>query len=353
MVEGRLNMMTPARFAELAEDVRREHGIDHELPSIAQMIDAIMEDNFPAEDDTNAWGEAMRANMFALPPDRQDAISWGGINYVTDMVLDEQTEHDPDLMLQGFGDLDILYQAAAKERFTAPMHPLAPLIHAWFTRPVVVEGDPADYGGGMLDSRFAVVRSTDRRARWPSLPFSFAAHFLGRKNVRGQMVLPGFERNGGRAVQLPLEILALAQNGEGDRRRGAALKIRLWLAGAFFAPPGLWKGGQCDVSARSVLNTVYPGKDGFPRGGRWQTLLSEARQALNEIALPYIDPETGHTGSFTPMFFHRMPDDADDSITGVPRLRASWREGPSHRPRPIPIRHVFTTGLLRPASADG
>ena len=45
-------MMTPARFAELAEDVRREHGIDHELPSIAQMIDAIMEDS----DDRHEWG---------------------------------------------------------------------------------------------------------------------------------------------------------------------------------------------------------------------------------------------------------------------------------------------------------
>ena len=52
-------MMTPARFEELAEEVRRDNGIDHELPSIAQMIDAIMEDS----DDRHEWGGELLRSM--------------------------------------------------------------------------------------------------------------------------------------------------------------------------------------------------------------------------------------------------------------------------------------------------
>ena len=144
-------------------------------------------------------------------------MPWLGIDHLVNTIGDVQTEAAPDLLKQGLWELDNLYQAAASKRFSAPPHPLAPLIHAWFTRPVVVEGDPTAYGGGFLDSRFAVVRSNDKRASWPSLPFSLAAHFPRRKNAGAQMVLPGLERNGGRAVQLPLEVLALAQDGEGDR----------------------------------------------------------------------------------------------------------------------------------------
>ena len=71
-------MMTPARFKELAEEVRREHGIDHELPSIAHMIGALMTDGFLAEEHRDEWMKSTFTNMDALPEDQLErhAVAW-------------------------------------------------------------------------------------------------------------------------------------------------------------------------------------------------------------------------------------------------------------------------------------
>ena len=114
-------MMTPARFAELAGDVRREHGIEHDLPSLAQMINDIMVDS----GNRHEWGgEVLRSMLECLKhlPRQGESLPWDGIAHVLDTVLalEAPGECDPGLALQGFGELDCLYHEAAKSRFTTP-----------------------------------------------------------------------------------------------------------------------------------------------------------------------------------------------------------------------------------------
>ena len=268
----------------------------------------------PKQDELAAWigsggcpaailGDVAKrlAALLRIEPDKARVTGWalGGLT----MWRDGLEFHCP--------AADI--QVAARKARAA--NPLAPLVRAWLNRPRLIEGDPTAYGGGFLDTRLAVVNSENRRAGWPSLPFSLAGHFPKGQDTTAQMVLPGLEAGGARPVQLPPELLALAQDGEGDRRGGAALKMRLWLAGAYYTPPDLWRdGGQYDVSARQMLGLLYPGKDGYPRAGRWQPRLLEASEALDALWMPYVDPKSGKTGAFRPMLFHRIPPDPDESI---------------------------------------
>ena len=268
----------------------------------------------PKQDELAAWigsggcppailgGVAKRlAALLRIEPDKARVTGWalGGLT----MWRDGLEFHCP------AADIRV---AARKARAA---NPLAPLVRAWLNRPRLIEGDPTAYGGGFLDTRLAVVNSENRRAGWPSLPFSLAGHFPKGQDTTALMVLPGLEAGGARPVQLPPELLALAQDGEGDRRGGAALKMRLWLAGAYYTPPDLWRdGGQYDVSARQMLGLLYPGKDGYPRAGRWQPRLLEASEALDALWMPYVDPKSGKTGAFRPMLFHRIPPDPDESI---------------------------------------
>ena len=268
----------------------------------------------PKQDELAAWigsggcpaailgGVAKRlAALLRIEPDKARVTGWalGGLT----MWRDGLEFHCP------AADIRV---AARKARAA---NPLAPLVRAWLNRPRLIEGDPTAYGGGFLDTRLAVVNSENRRAGWPSLPFSLAGHFPKGQDTTALLVLPGLEAGGARPVQLPPELLALAQDGEGDRRGGAALKMRLWLAGAYYTPPDLWRdGGQYDVSARQMLGLLYPGKDGYPRAGRWQPRLLEASEALDALWMPYVDPKSGKTGAFRPMLFHRIPPDPDESI---------------------------------------
>ena len=268
----------------------------------------------PKQDELAAWigsggcpaailGDVAKrlAALLRIEPDKARVTGWalGGLT----MWRDGLEFHCP------AADIRV---AARKARAA---NPLAPLVRAWLNRPRLIEGDPTAYGGGFLDTRLAVVNSENRRAGWPSLPFSLAGHFPKGQDTTALLVLPGLEAGGARPVQLPPELLALAQDGEGDRRGGAALKMRLWLAGAYYTPPDLWRdGGQYDVNARQLLGLLYPGKDGFPRAGRWQPRLLEASEALDALWMPYVDPKSGKTGAFRPMLFHRIPPDPDESI---------------------------------------
>ena len=177
-------------------------------------------------------------------------------------------------------------------------HPLAPLIEAWFRRKP--NAPPRTYSAGFFPSRLA---GHERKRQAFGLP----ARLEHREGE--QVVLPGFGSKR-RMPALPEEFLRLGQLTRGGGR-GAKLPLRATLAGVEFAPP-LSRNNFYTMPVREFLNRIYP--NGYPRGGRWRSELARVAEAQAAARVPYIDSDTGESGSTIPVLIWRIPNTIDGRL---------------------------------------
>ena len=176
-------------------------------------------------------------------------------------------------------------------------HPIVPFIQAWFKRKP--DRLPREYGAGFMPTRLA-AHDRNRRA------FGLAARIEQQGNER--VVLPGFG-SARRMPALPEELLRLGQVTKGGR--GVKLPLRATLAGIEFAPP-YSRNGFYSMPVREFLNRIWPG--GYPRGGRWYSALVRAAEAQAAGRVPYIDPDTGDSGSTIPVLLWRIPNTVEGEL---------------------------------------
>ena len=195
-----------------------------------------------------------------------------------------------------FEEIHVTWVADYRDR--GVKHPIAPLIKAWFERKP--DAIPREYSAGFIPSRVA-VHKRKRQA------FGLPARIEHREAE--QIVLPGFGSNR-RMPALPEELLRLGNLTRGGGR-GAKLPLRATLAGIEFAPPNS-RNAYYTMPVRDFLNRIYP--NGYPRGGRWHSELARVAEAQAAARVPYIDPDTGQSGSTIPVLLWRIPNTLDGHL---------------------------------------
>ena len=178
-------------------------------------------------------------------------------------------------------------------------HPIAPFIQAWFKRKP--DKAPQEYGAGFIPTRLAAHNRTHRR-------FGLPARIEERQSE--QVVMPGFGSDR-RMPALPVELLRLGEVSSKGGGRGANLALRATLAGIEFAPP-YSRNSYYKMPVRDFLNRIYDNH--IPSTRRWNAALRQVRQAQAAAEVPYIDPDTGRSGTVTPVYLGYIPGDLDGNV---------------------------------------
>ena len=198
-----------------------------------------------------------------------------------------------------FGGVHLLWRDADPQ----PRHPLAPLVRAWWKRPVEVE-DRNDRPDAIYPAPLVHVNRNDRRAGL----FSPAIWAATRQGTKDQFDLfPGFgpgEAQGPIVPALPLALYDLG--GSGAMTRGgpgaAPLALRIFVETVLSANgPGNSRARQRDAPLPlppqqfgDWLATLYPVSAEWRRGKQLPALL-DALYSLTapSTRIPWEDPETG------------------------------------------------------------
>ena len=173
-----------------------------------------------------------------------------------------------------------------------PRHPLAPLVRAWWKRPVEVE-DRNNRADPLFPAPLVHVQRNDRRA---GNLFSPAVWTATRES--GQFDLfPGFgpgEANGPLVPALPLALYDLGKGTAKTRGRGAPLALRIFVEAVLSVP----------LHARTLnrpvalppqrfgdlLKALYP-NPGFYRPSRHFAAIYEAAKSLESARVPWEHPD--------------------------------------------------------------
>ena len=173
-----------------------------------------------------------------------------------------------------------------------PRHPLAPLVRAWWKRPVEVE-DRNDRADPLFPAPLVHVQRNDRRA---GNLFSPAVWTATRES--GQFDLfPGFgpgEANGPLVPALPLALYDLGKGTAKTRGRGAPLALRIFVE-AVLAVPLHARTLNRPVALppqrfRDLLKALYP-NPGFYRPSRHFAAIYEAAKSLESARVPWEHPD--------------------------------------------------------------
>ena len=173
-----------------------------------------------------------------------------------------------------------------------PRHPLAPLVRAWWKRPVEVE-DRNDRADPLFPAPLVHVQRNDRRAGNLFSPAVWTA-----TQESGQFDLfPGFgpgEANGPLVPALPLALYDLGKGTAKTRGRGAPLALRIFVEAVLSVP----------LHARTLnrpvalppqrfgdlLKALYP-NPGFYRPSRNFAAIYEAAKSLESARIPWEHPD--------------------------------------------------------------
>lgn len=270
----------------------------------------------------NKWGAQVRVG--------DSEISWETIlQFFKEAKPNLFTAPDPEIDTEGIQKafhqiltaltLGLAHNAWLKRRASGKVlkHPVVPIVASWFEEQVRRKppGRPRDYGAGFLPSRMA-AHERDQKFGLPSR--------IDEKDVGGTKVLPEFgsER---RMPSLPEEFLRLGQVTRGGGH-GAHLAIRATLAGIEYAPPDRESGLFYAIPVREFLGRIYPTE--FPRGRRWYEALARVAEIQAAARVPYIEPNTGVSGTTIPILLYRIPHSLDGDLSIAVDLPPSSDYGP-------------------------
>ena len=301
-------------FAQLVEAVWSQVGNDleaYELPTKKTVFDAIIAghlDSAFAEHASrlDAMASVLECHRSAFAPSDLSYLLivlalYRGSELAKQMAqLSDETEPAPNFGRQYLAhQLDENHELwETLRRYNDKLlHPIAPFIQAWFERKP--KTTPRQYGAGFISSRLA---ANERNTRAFGLPARM------ERTEAEHIVLPGFGSDR-RMPALPEELLALGKVRSGGR--GAQLPIRATLAGIEFAPPHS-RNAFYTMPVRDFLNRLYP--KGYPRGKRWQADLARVAEAQAGARVPYLDPDTGQSGSTIPIMIMRIPGNIDGDL---------------------------------------
>ena len=173
-----------------------------------------------------------------------------------------------------------------------PRHPLAPLVRAWWKRPVEVE-DRNDRADPLFPAPLVHVQRNDRRAGNLFSPAVWTA-----TQESGQFDLfPGFghgEANGPLVPALPLALYDLGEGTAQTRGRGAPLALRIFVE-AVLSVPLHDRTLNRPVALPpqrfgDLLKALYP-NPGFYRRSRHFAAIYEAAKSLESARVPWEHPD--------------------------------------------------------------
>ncbi len=191
------------------------------------------------------------------------------------------------------------------ERFK---HPLAPFVTAWLERPRLVGIDDA---ADRLPVGVAQVNEGKKRGsvRSFSLPSRIEAQADGQ-----QVTLASRDFTLCKHPRLPEEFLAIGRVDGNKGGQAVSVAMRVTIAGLALRPLGM-QSGSFKVEARHFLNRVFAGRQGIPRGKRWESHMWLASQMLDRAWIPYRSPVTGKARALRLVLIQDLPSDLDDTIT--------------------------------------
>ena len=221
---------------------------------------------------------------------RQSLMCVGVFNYQPsdDAARFEYREHCEHPVLLKVEGVHELWRNADPQ----PRHPLAPLVRAWWKRPVEVE-DRNDRADPLFPAPLVHVQRNDRRAGNLFSPAVWTA-----TQESGQFDLfPGFgpgEANGPLVPALPLALYDLGKGTAKTRGRGAPLALRIFVEAVLSVP----------LHARTLnrpvalppqrfgdlLKALYP-NPGFYRPSRHFAAIYEAAKSLESARVPWEHPD--------------------------------------------------------------
>ena len=186
--------------------------------------------------------------------------------------------------------------------------PLSPVVRAYLEKPRLIKPDMRETGR-ILPAKLAVVPPGDSRGGGL---FSWAAHAQG--SGRGQLIMPGFERDDTVAPVLPLLLYDLSGSDGvvGRKSPGAPLALRLFVESILAVHLGDRTGDglvAMDVPLRVMLSWLYSSSR-VPRPAEYWPRLMRAAELLDsrEAKVPWFDRKTGKGG------FRRIV-----AVGGIPR----------------------------------
>ena len=278
--------MTPDEsLAALTQTVWKKRGghtdrcPPEKVPTYSQLDDLIS---------TTAWGEEAREDFFRR---------WIIVEKACDKTFDG---------IGSIAQLAHLTWAEVQKTDGEVKHPLAPLIHAWHSRPAEVQ--PVRNADGTLRGDTIMprlsMRGNGNRTDKLYLP---PAHF--DVDAEGtQIALPGMAdgRASSRMPVLPINLYDLGvEAGEARGGRGAAPIPARMLVKLAAAPSSLVRHSERFVTymitLRDLRDTLYPSEylDGRERRKRsvgeiWPRIREAIRIINFEARIPILDPETGY-----------------------------------------------------------
>ena len=213
------------------------------------------------------------------------------------------------------------------------IHPLAPIVSAWQTRPVEIL--PNTRRDRIMPARLAMVSPGDIRAAPRGGRFSLFSPASYAESE--QMALPGFGMQ--RVSTMPALPLALYDLGmKGEPSRGPApLALRLWVESILSTGLDerlIDEPLAMQVTLRNLRERLWPKSWRGYNTDRLRRVLHEAANALDswEAAWPWYDPETGRGGTRRIVTVSDIGNTLDDTLRIVVDLPPGAAEGPQVTP---------------------
>ena len=210
-------------------------------------------------------------------------------------------------------------------------HPLAPLLRAWYNRPVQVKSVLRE-SGRIIPARLAMGRAEDQRT---GKYFALPAHIESRHGPRSQLALPGFQDPNPMAPALPVALYDLGV-GKGTRNisHAAPIPFRLIVEASMAVPQPSRDQGQAvalEIPLRELLRWLYPCRQ--PRPNEFWPRLVAAGEALDSMdaRIPWQDPETGRVRLYRVLSLGAIPQGPghlDDLVRLVVDLPPGSGNGP-------------------------
>ena len=249
------------------------------IPTFRQLDDLI---------NTTAWGNKARTEFFQR---------WAIVESMTDRTFE----------VSSFAQLTHAAWDAVKDTAPELKHPLAPLIHAWHSRPAEVEAVRDANGHLRADTIMPRITMRDSNNSRTDRLYLSPAH-IGFDADGAQIAFPGFGEGNttGRIPVLPVELYDLGvQAGERRGGRGAAPIPARLLVKLAAAPSAFVRHGErfvtYTISLRDIRDTLYPPTflDGRSRQQYsvkrlWPHVHNAIRVINHDARIPILDPETGY-----------------------------------------------------------
>ena len=249
------------------------------IPTFRQLDDLIS---------TTAWGAEARNEFF---------LRWVIVEKISDKSFDG---------VSSFAQLAHLIWEEAEKTVPSAKHPLAPLIHAWHSRPVEVL--PVRDADGNLRSDTIAPRIAMRESGTQTDRLYLSPARVELDGTGNQIVFPGFGEGNrtGRIPVLPVELYDLGVQAGTSRggHGGAPIPARM-LVKLAAAPSTSVRHGErfvtYNITLRDLRDALYPPTflDGRSRQIRpvsylWPRVREAIRIINQDARIPVLNPDTGY-----------------------------------------------------------